>query len=154
MELKVYTDGSCKNNIGGYGCVLLTKTAFKCYNGIRDNVTNNKIELIAVIEALKLVSNTEYKKIKLYSDSAYIVNTMNYRVIDKWRARNWQSQITGEPIKHKSLWLELVGLIYYHKFEIEFIHVMGHSDNLYNQKADELARQAMIKALEVYGNVE
>ena len=96
------------------------------------------MELTAVIEALKLLKFP--CKVKLYSDSAYVVNAFLQNWVINWQRNNWKTADKKE-VKNKELWQELVELTNIH--DITFIKVKGHSDNEYNNRCDELARKAI-----------
>ncbi len=139
-EVIIYTDGACSGNPGpgGWGSILMYKDNKKEIFGAKKNTTNNVMELTAVIEALKLL---KYKcKTKVYSDSAYVVNAFNQNWIYGWIKKGWVNS-SKEPVKNKELWQELYELTKQH--EVEFIKVKGHSDNVYNNRCDELARNAI-----------
>ena len=120
-EITIYTDGACSGNPGpgGWGAILMHKDHKKEISGGKENTTNNVMELTAVIEALKLL---KYPcKVDLYSDSAYVVNA---------------------DVKNKELWQELIKLTNTH--DVTFHKVKGHADNEYNNRCDELARNAIL----------
>ena len=96
------------------------------------------MEITAVIEALKLLKFE--CNVKIFSDSAYVVNAFNEKWIYGWIKKNWINS-NKEPVKNKELWQELYGLTQRHN--VEFIKVKGHSDNEYNNRCDELARKAI-----------
>ncbi len=136
----IYTDGACSGNPGqgGYGIVMM-------YNGARKEVnkgfvmtTNNRMELLAVIDALSLLK--EPCKVRLYSDSKYVVSAIKEGWLIGWIAKNWKNS-KKEPVKNIDLWKELIPLI--EKHEVEFIWVKGHADNVENERCDELAREAI-----------
>ena len=139
-DVIIYTDGACSGNPGpgGWGTILIYKDIKKEISGGAKNTTNNIMEMTAVIEGLKLLK--EPCNVKIYSDSAYVVNAFNEKWIDGWIKKNWQNS-KKEPVKNKELWLELIGLIKIHN--IEFIKVKGHSDNELNNRCDELAKNAI-----------
>ena len=139
-EVIIYTDGACSGNPGpgGWGALLMYKGTKKEISGGKENTTNNVMELTAVIEGLKLL---KYPcKVKLYSDSAYVVNGFNQKWIYGWIKNGWKNS-SKEPVKNKELWQELYDLTKVH--EVEFIKVKGHADNEYNNRCDELARNAI-----------
>ncbi|MCM0646977.1 ribonuclease HI [Clostridium swellfunianum] len=152
-NVEIYTDGACRGNgkentIGAFGIVFI-------YNGIEKevkqafrNTTNNIMELSAVIQALSMLK--EPCNVKLYSDSAYVINAINQKWIDNWQRNGWKSS-TKEPVKNRELWEKLINLIKYHK--VEFIKVKGHSDNPYNNRCDKLANDAMDELLNSNFNV-
>ena len=139
-EVIIYTDGACSGNPGpgGWGSILMYKDNKKEISGGKENTTNNIMELTAVIEGLKLLKFP--CKVKLYSDSAYVVNAFNQKWIYGWMKNGWKNA-SKEPVKNKELWQELYDLTKIH--EVEFIKVKGHSDNEYNNRCDELARNAI-----------
>lgn len=139
-EVIIYTDGACSGNPGpgGWGAILMYKDLKKEISGGNPNTTNNVMEMTAVIEGLKLLK--EPCDIEIYSDSAYVVNAFNEHWIDGWIKKNWQNS-KKEPVKNKELWLELLELLNKHHFK--FVKVKGHSDNVYNNRCDELARKAI-----------
>lgn len=144
MENKViiYTDGACSGNPGpgGWGAILMYKDAKKEISGGMKNTTNNIMEVTAVIEALKCLKVAS--DVQVYSDSAYTVNAFNQGWIYNWIKKGWKTA-SGEPVKNKELWQELYDLTKKHK--VEFIKVKGHSDNEYNNRCDEMARNAINK---------
>lgn len=135
----IYTDGACSGNPGpgGWGSILMYKDKKKEISGASKETTNNIMEITAVIEALKLL---KYPcDVKIYSDSAYVVNAFNNGWIYNWNMNNWKTA-DKKPVKNKELWEELYALTQIHK--VEFIKVKGHSDNEYNNRCDELAVEA------------
>jgi len=139
-EVVIYTDGACSGNPGpgGWGSILMYKENIKEISGGKEDTTNNVMELTAVIEGLKLLKFP--CKVKLYSDSAYVVNAFEQKWIYGWIKNDWKNS-TKEPVKNKELWQELYELTKVHK--VEFIKVKGHSDNEYNNRCDALARNAI-----------
>ena len=138
-EVTIYTDGACSGNPGpgGWGAILMYKENKKEISGGKKDTTNNVMELTAVIEALKLLKFP--CKVKLYSDSAYVVNAFLQNWVINWQRNNWKTADKKE-VKNIELWQELVELTNIH--DITFIKVKGHSDNEYNNRCDELARKA------------
>lgn len=142
-EVMIYTDGGCRGNgrdaaVGGYGAVLLYGEVKKeIKKGFKDT-TNNIMELTAAIDGLTLLK--EPCKVKLYSDSAYLINAFKQGWVDKWIKNGWKTS-NKEPVKNMDLWMKLIELSNYH--EIEFIKVKGHSDNEMNNRCDKLANEAM-----------
>lgn len=139
-KVVIYTDGACSGNPGpgGWGTILMYKDTAKEISGYMKNTTNNIMEITAVIEGLKML---KYKcDVEIYSDSAYVVNAFNNHWIEGWIKKNWVNS-SKEPVKNKELWQELYELTQKHK--VEFIKVKGHSDNEYNNRCDEMARNAI-----------
>ena len=142
MEEKViiYTDGACSGNPGpgGWGVILMYKENKKEISGGKKETTNNIMEITAVIEALKCLKTK--CEVQVYSDSAYTVNAFNQGWIYNWIKNGWKSS-NKEPVKNKELWQELYDLTKKHK--VEFIKVKGHADNKFNNRCDEMAREAI-----------
>lgn len=140
QEVTIYTDGACSGNPGpgGWAAVLLYKENRKEIAGAKEDTTNNVMELTAVIEGLKMLKFP--CKVKLYSDSAYVVNAFQQKWIDGWIKKGWINA-NKEPVKNKELWKELYALTKTH--DVEFIKVKGHADNELNNRCDELARNAI-----------
>ena len=138
-DITIYTDGACSGNPGpgGWGAVLIYNENKKEISGGNKNTTNNIMEMTAVIEALKLLK--EPCNVKLYSDSAYVVNAFNQKWIDGWIKNGWINS-KKEQVKNKELWEELISLTKMHK--VEFIKVKGHSTNELNNRCDFLATSA------------
>lgn len=141
-EVIIYTDGACSGNPGpgGWGSILMYKENKKEISGGKKDTTNNVMELTAVIEALKLL---KFKcKVSVYSDSAYVVNAFNQKWIYGWMKNGWKNA-SKEPVKNKELWEELYELTKEH--EVTFIKVKGHSDNEFNNRCDEMAREEVTR---------
>lgn len=141
-KVLIYTDGACSGNPGpgGWGTILIYKEHKKEFSGGSKSTTNNIMEMTAVIEALKKLKNPCNFEIEVYSDSAYVVNAFNNGWIYNWRKNNWKTA-SKEPVKNRELWEEMYSLI--ENLNIKFIKVKGHSDNEYNNRCDELAREAI-----------
>ena len=139
-EITIYTDGACSGNPGpgGWGAILMYKNAKKEISGGMKNTTNNIMEITAVLEALKCLKVES--DVQVYSDSAYVVNAFKQGWIYNWIKKGWKTA-SGENVKNKELWQELYELTKKHK--VEFIKVKGHSDNEYNNRCDEMARNAI-----------
>lgn len=136
----IYTDGACSGNPGpgGWGTILMYEDTKKEISGGKKDTTNNVMEITAVIEGLKLL---KYPcEVEIYSDSAYVVNAFNQNWIENWKKNGWKNS-KKEDVKNRELWEELEKLINIH--EVTFIKVKGHSDNEYNNRCDELARNAI-----------
>jgi ribonuclease HI len=136
--VEIYTDGACSGNPGpgGWGVYLKYRNTYKKLSGSEPETTNNRMELMAAIEALRALKYC--CKVKLYTDSNYLKNGIN-EWIYKWKANNWLKN-KKEPVKNADLWKLLDELR--HKHEIEWIWVKGHSDNEGNDIADKLATEA------------
>lgn len=140
-EVTIYTDGACSGNPGpgGWCAILIYKGIKKVLKGFEKYTTNNRMELKAVVEALKALK--EPCKVIIYSDSAYIVNAVNQNWIEKWQKNGWKTS-EKEEVKNIDLWNELVELMKIHK--VTFEKVKGHADSELNNLCDRIAR-SMIK---------
>ena len=141
-KIIIYTDGACSGNPGpgGWGAILMYKNAKKEISGGMKNTTNNIMEITAVLEALKCLKVES--DVQVYSDSAYVVNAFKQGWIYNWIKKGWKTA-SGENVKNKELWQELYELTQKHK--VEFIKVKGHADNEFNNRCDEMARNAISK---------
>ncbi len=146
-NVSIYTDGACANNPGrgGYGIVLMYEKADGSL--IQKNLsrgfeltTNNRMELLAVIDALNALKTP--CKIKLYSDSKYVVDAINQKWLEGWQTKNWKLN-TKNPVKNIDLWKKLLSAMRPH--EIKFIWVKGHASNEFNNLCDKLAVEARSK---------
>jgi ribonuclease HI len=140
----IYCDGACSGNQfsenkGGWGAVLLFKGRKKELYGAEKNTTNQKMELTACINALKQIKSDKYP-VKVFSDSAYLVNCMQQKWYEKWQMNGWKTS-KKQPVDNKELWQELIELK--NKFNISFHKVKGHSGDIHNERADELANLGM-----------
>lgn len=138
-KVEIYTDGACTGNPGkgGYGAVLI-------YNGNEKRIskgfrktTNNRMELMAAIEALKLLK--ENCIVDLYSDSKYLTDAINQKWLSSWQKNGWK-KADKKPVLNRDLWEELLLLI--NKHEVTFIWVKGHNGNPYNEICDAMAVEA------------
>ena len=139
-EVTIYTDGACSGNPGpgGWGAILIYEEHKKEISGKLSETTNNVMEITSVIESLKLL---KYPcEVKLYSDSAYVVNAFNKNWVESWQKNGWRNS-KKEEVKNKELWETLIELTKVHK--VTFIKVKGHSDNEFNNRCDELAKNAI-----------
>ena len=139
-KVTIYTDGACSGNPGpgGWGAILMYGDNKKEIFGAKKDTTNNIMEITAVLEALKMLK--EECEVKIFSDSAYVVNAFNQEWIYNWQKNNWKTA-NKDPVKNRELWEELYSLTKKHK--VEFIKVKGHSDNEYNNRCDLLATSAI-----------
>lgn len=135
-KITIYTDGACSGNpgVGGWGAILIYKDNKKELYGGNLHTTNNKMELTAVIEALK--SLKKECEIDLYTDSKYVKDGITEWLYN-WKKNNWKNS-QKKDVLNKELWQELDNLQLSHK--INWYWVKGHADNELNNRADELAR--------------
>ena len=147
-KVTIYTDGACANNPGkgGYGVVLM----YEKQNGdvVQKNLakgfeltTNNRMELLAVIDALETLKKP--CDIRLFSDSKYVIDAINQKWLDSWQEKNWKLN-TKNPVKNIDLWKKLIEVMKPHK--IEFIWVKGHASNEFNNLCDKMAVEARLKS--------
>lgn len=138
-KVEIYTDGACTGNPGkgGFGAVLI-------YNGTQKEIsrgyrktTNNRMELMAAIESLKMLK--ESCVVDLYSDSKYLTDSINKNWLQSWQKNNWKKS-DKKPVLNIDLWKEL--LILLDKHTVNFIWVKGHAGNKYNEICDSLAVEA------------
>lgn len=137
--IDIYTDGACKGNPGpgGWGAYLKSGDHEKDIFGGDSQTTNNRMELMAVIEALKTLKNRS--RIRLFIDSQYVKNGINIW-ISNWKKNGWRTS-NKKAVKNVDLWMKLDELVPNH--EIEWIWVKGHAGNFGNERADALANQGV-----------
>ena len=142
-KVNIYTDGACSGNPGkgGYGGILMYNGREKEYSGGVGETTNNRMELTAVIEGLKMLK--EPVELHIYSDSAYVVNAFLEGWIDNWQKNNWRTA-GKKPVLNIDLWQELLTEL--DKHIVVWHKVKGHADNPYNNRCDSLAVMAINKS--------
>ena len=138
--LNIYTDGACKGNpgIGGWGAILEYGNTKKEIKGYSINTTNNIMELTAVIKALECLNRK--CKIVITTDSNYVKNGIT-DWIKSWKNNGWKTA-KKSPVKNKELWIKLDLLVENH--DIDWKWIKGHSGHPQNERADELANEAII----------
>ena len=143
-EIEIYTDGACSGNPGpgGWGAILKYNGREKVLSGGEKETTNNRMELLAVICALEALK--EPCQVKLYSDSTYVVNAISQGWLQNWQLNSWRTS-GRDSVKNIELWQRLIPLL--SKNVVEFIKVKGHSDNVDNNRCDEIARREINKFL-------
>ena len=139
-KITIYTDGAAQGNPGrgGYGVVLLSPPYRKELSEGFRLTTNNRMELFAAISALGALK--EPCDVKLYSDSAYLVNAFNEHWIDGWKKRGWKNA-AGQAVENQDLWFILLAQT--KKHHVTFYKVKGHADHPENIRCDELATGAI-----------
>lgn len=142
--IKIYTDGACKGNpgVGGWGALILQDDKNIELFGGENETTNNRMELMAVIMALKEMSPSE--ELTIYTDSTYVQKGIS-EWIKNWKLNNWRSS-SKKPVKNKDLWMQLDEASYARKINWEW--VKGHAGNEGNEKADELANKGVISMID------
>ena len=135
MKLKIYTDGACSGNPGkgGWAAIILDDSNQSSISGGESNTTNNRMELMAPIMALKKVRKKS--EITIFTDSKYVKDGIT-DWIKKWKVNNWKSS-NKKPVKNKDLWIKLDNVCLKHK--VTWKWVKAHSGNKYNNLVDELA---------------
>ncbi|MDR1563424.1 MAG: ribonuclease HI [Oscillospiraceae bacterium] len=135
-QIEIFTDGSCSQNPGpgGWGAVLRYGGHEKELSGGCGETTNNRMELTAVIEALKCLK--EPCSVTLTTDSQYIVNAVSKGWAKAWQAKNWRKG-DGKPALNPDLWAELLDLLTKHN--VSFNWVRGHNGHPENERCDSLA---------------
>lgn len=139
QEVIVFTDGACSGNPGpgGWGALLQWNGKDKELTGGAPDTTNNRMEMRAVIEALKALKRP--CRVKIHSDSALIINTFNQNWINSWIKRGWKKS-NKKPVENQDLWKEMLTAMQPH--EVQWIKVKGHSTNKRNNRVDALAVEA------------
>jgi ribonuclease HI len=138
----IYTDGACSGNPGpgGWAAVLRYNQHEKVLTGAEPNTTNNRMELTAVIEALRALKTP--CTVELYTDSNYLVRAVEEGWLERWQQKGWRTA-SRKPVENQDLWRELWDLIRRH--QVRFIKVKGHAGDALNNRVDRLAVEAMRK---------
>ena len=136
--IKIYTDGSCLKNPGngGWAAIINEDGDIKRVSGSEKNTTNNRMELMAPLNALKGMDPN--KEIEIYTDSQYVKLGIT-EWINKWVLNNWQTS-KKEDVKNKDLWIELYNLN--KSLDVKWNWVKAHAGNIMNEKVDLLAKKA------------
>lgn len=140
-SISIWTDGACSRNPGpgGWGALIKYPYLTKKLSGSEPHTTNNRMEILAVINALKSINLN--LKITIYTDSKYVKDGIT-SWIHNWKINNWKNS-QKKDVKNKDLWQELDGLT--QKIDINWQWVKGHSGNIENDIADKLATSAIPK---------
>jgi ribonuclease HI len=140
LRVRIHTDGACSGNPGpgGWAAIMQWKDKTREISGGAAMTTNNRMELQAVIEALKSLKRN--CPIDLYTDSQY-VRTGITEWIEKWKKNNWRNA-EKKPVKNTDLWQELMMLT--EQFDITWHWVRGHAGDEMNERVDALARAALL----------
>ena len=136
--IKIYTDGSCIKNPGngGWAAIIFMNGKKIAIKGNKKNTTNNQMELMAAIEALKKIPTGQ--KVQIYTDSKYVKLGIT-EWIEKWSQNNWKTS-SKQKVKNLELWTELNEISKKHK--IEWFWVKGHAGDPINEEVDTLAKKA------------
>ncbi len=137
--IEIYTDGACSGNPGpgGWGAILRSGGTEKELYGGEPLTTNNRMEMTAVIEALRALKRPV--EARVHTDSQYVQKGIS-EWIHGWKRRGWKTA-AKEPVKNEDLWRELDRLAAAHR--IEWVWVRGHAGHAENERADELARRGV-----------
>ena len=140
-RVKIFTDGACKGNpgVGGWGVQIKLAEKTKELKGYHDQTTNNRMELIAVIEGLKSLKKGCFADVT--TDSTYVKNGIS-SWINSWKKNGWKTA-SKKPVKNKELWMKLDNLVQNHN--IKWKWVKGHSGHPGNERADQLANEAILE---------
>ena len=136
--VRIYSDGACSGNPGpgGWGAIIQCDKpkAEKELSGAEANTTNNRMEMLAIIEALGLLK--EACDITIYTDSTYVADAFRKRWIDSWQKNGWRTA-AKTPVKNEDLWRRMLEVLALHKVKWEWIR--GHAGHPQNERADRLA---------------
>lgn len=141
-KVDIFTDGACSGNPGpgGWGAILRYNNHEKVISGGESNTTNNRMELMAFICAMKLLR--EPCEVTLYSDSKYLCDSISQNWIYNWQKNNWKKS-NKKPVLNTDLWEEIILLLKVHKLNI--IWVKGHAGHPENERCDQLATSEISK---------
>lgn len=137
MEIKIYTDGACSRNpgIGGWAAIIEYENYCTTVSGYENNTTNNRMELVAAIGGLESLENPS--KVRIFSDSQYVIRAFHDGWLKGWLRNNWHTS-SGKPTQNRDLWERLHSLTTVHDVSWEW--VKGHNGHIQNCKADSLAK--------------
>ena len=138
-RIKIYTDGACRGNPGrgGWGVFIINGQESKKIFGGKIETTNNEMELTAAIKGLEYFNSPT--DLDLYTDSKYVMDGIN-DWIHNWKRNGWKTA-NKKPVKRSNLWIELDKLNSFH--DVKWYWVRGHSGDIGNDMADELANQGI-----------
>lgn len=136
-DIEIFTDGACSGNpgAGGWGAILRYGDVEKELSGGESDTTNNRMELTAVIEALKALKRP--CNITLYTDSRYVMDGVN-QWLPNWKVNGWRTSNKKSPVKNIDLWQALESQL--EKHQIKWVWVKGHNGHPENERVDKLAR--------------
>ena len=136
--IKIYTDGSCLGNPGngGWAAIIIIDKKKIQIKGSKKNTTNNQMELLAPIKALKKIPKGS--NVQIFTDSKYVKSGIT-EWIHNWKKNGWKTA-NKQPVKNKDLWTELDQMT--NEFQIKWNWVKGHSNDALNNEVDLIAREA------------
>lgn len=142
--MHAFTDGSCLGNPGpgGWAAILRFGVAEKVLSGGYARTTNNRMEILAALEALETLR--EPCRVTLFSDSRYLCDAVDKRWLASWRRNGWKTA-AKKPVKNRDLWERLIPLLERH--EVTFHWLEGHAGHPQNERADVIAREAASRKL-------
>lgn len=137
-EVTIYTDGSALGNPGpgGYGAILIHKKKRKEISGGFRLTTNNRMEILAIVESLTLLKKS--CRVTIWSDSQYVVNAMTKGWIDGWQRKNWIKS-DKKPVKNIDLWKRMIKVTQDHSIDFQWLR--GHTGHEENERCDVLAKE-------------
>ena len=140
-RVDIFTDGACKGNPGpgGWGAILRMGVHEKEMSGGDPETTNNRMEMTAVIRALKAL--TEPCAVTIHTDSRYVIDGMT-KWIEGWKRKGWVSA-SKQPVRNQDLWHDLIEAVLHHHIEWQWIK--GHDGHPENERADKLASDAAMR---------
>lgn len=143
-KVVVFTDGACQGNPGpgGWAAILQYNDAEKVVSGYEGETTNNRMELTAAVEALRVLKRKCH--VEIYTDSQYVKQGMSAWIFN-WRRNGWRTA-DKKPIKNQDLWMALDEHSQNH--EVEWHWVRGHAGHPMNERVDQLAKDALCLGLE------
>ena len=136
--IKIYTDGSCLGNPGngGWAAIIIDDNKKIRIKGSKKDTTNNQMELLAPIKALKKIPKGS--NVQIFTDSKYVKSGIT-EWINNWKKNGWKTA-SKQPVKNKDLWTELDQMT--NEFQIKWSWVKAHSTNTLNNEVDLIAREA------------
>lgn len=142
VEVEIYTDGACSGNPGpgGWAAILQSGKHEKVISGGEKETTNNRMEITAALEALRVLKKASH--VRFHTDSSYLLNGATSWLKD-WKKRDWKRK--QGSLQNVDLWKEMD--IELAKHEVEWLWVKGHAGNPMNERVDELARKAIPHAV-------
>jgi ribonuclease HI len=146
-EIDLYTDGACSGNPGpgGWAAILKYGNHVKELEGSMPQTTNNRMELFAVISGLGALK--EPCRVRVHSDSTYVVDAFNKKWVDNWQQNGWKTA-DKKPVENQDLWRLL--LLTMRRHQVSFHKVPGHANHAENNRCDALAKaaiQSLVKSL-------
>ena len=144
-EIELFSDGACSGNPGpgGWGSILRFKNIEKELSGGEPETTNNRMELLAVINALEMLK--EPCKVKITTDSKYVCDAFLKEWLSSWQKNGWKTA-NKKPVKNRELWEKLLKLSQIH--ELSWCWIKGHAGHPENERCDKLAVEARIKIVQ------